>query len=327
MIKILDKSVADKIAAGEVVDRPSSIVKELVENAIDAGATSIIAEIKNGGKSYIRITDNGSGIPQEETELAFHRHATSKITQAEDLDALETLGFRGEALASIAAVSRTELITKTKTSKTGTRLYISGGEITDKSSIGAEEGTTLIVRDLFYNVPARLKFMKSDSTESGLILNFMSQIALAYPQIKIRMISNNNILFNTNGKGDRLHTIATLSGKSQSQHLIPIFGQKDYLTLTGYVSGPGESKSNRKSQVFFVNGRVIHSKVLEKGIAHAYRDKLFEGRHPIVYLFLEVSGSTVDVNIHPNKKEIRFFNEDFVRDFLCETIRAALSGK
>ena len=207
MIRLLDKSVSDKIAAGEVIERPISIVKELVENALDAGADSVVVEIKNGGKSYIRVTDNGCGIPSEEAETAFLRHATSKISTAADLDAIDTLGFRGEALASIAAVTRTEVITKTKGSKTGTRLILHGGRVITKEKTGCPDGTTIIVTDLFYNTPARLKFMKTDSAESGLIIDFMSQMALAYKDVKFRLINNGRILFSTQGDGNRLNTI------------------------------------------------------------------------------------------------------------------------
>ena len=203
MIRILDKDVADKIAAGEVVDRPLSIVKELVENSIDAGATTISVEIKKGGKEYIRVTDNGCGIPEDQVETAFLRHATSKISTAADIDAIETLGFRGEALASIAAVSRTEIITKTADTKTGVRMVVEGSDIRLKESTGCPDGTTFVVCDLFYNTPARRKFMKTDAAESSAVIEFMQQIALAYPELKIRMINNGTLLFSTNGKGDR----------------------------------------------------------------------------------------------------------------------------
>ena len=207
MIKVLDKNVADKIAAGEVIERPISIVKELVENALDAGADNLVVEIKNGGKTYIRVTDNGCGIPCEEVETAFLRHATSKIETASDLDAIDTLGFRGEALASIAAVTRTELVTKTADRKTGTRLVLHGGAVILKEQTGCPDGTTIVITDLFYNTPARLKFMKTDSAESGLIIDFISQMALAYKNVKFRLINNGKILFSTLGDGNRLNTI------------------------------------------------------------------------------------------------------------------------
>ena len=267
MIKLLLKSVSDKIAAGEVVERPSSVVKELVENSIDSGATSIIVEIKKGGSSYIRVTDNGSGIPKDEVELAFTRHATSKISTAEDLDNLITLGFRGEALASIAAVSITEIITKTSDKKTGTKVILEAGKVLENKAIGAPDGTTVIVEDLFFNTPARRKFMKSNASESNKIIDLMKNIALAYPKIKIRMVSNDSVLFSTPGTGERLDVITTLSGRQLTEKLIVIDTLGEDISLEGYVSGPGELRSSRKEQIFFVNGRVVDSKVIEKAIA------------------------------------------------------------
>lgn len=327
MIRILDKDVADKIAAGEVVDRPLSIVKELVENSIDAGASAITVEIKKGGKEYIRVTDDGCGIPENQVETAFLRHATSKISTAADIDAIETLGFRGEALASIAAVSRTEIITKIKDSKTGVHMIIEGSDIRTKEATGCPEGTTIVVHDLFYNTPARQKFMKSDAAESSAVIEFVSQMALAYPMLKMRMINNGTLLFSTNGKGDRYKNILTVFDKSIGEDLIPVRTSIDYLDIEGYVSDPGKSRATRKYQIFFVNGRVIESKVIQRGISQAYSDKLFEGRHPIVFLFLKVRPDTVDVNIHPNKKEVRFDDESFIIETIRKAIREALFSK
>ena len=327
MIRILDKDVADKIAAGEVVDRPLSIVKELVENSIDAGATTISVEIKKGGKEYIRVTDNGCGIPEDQVETAFLRHATSKISTAADIDAIETLGFRGEALASIAAVSRTEIITKTADSKTGTRMVIEGSEILQKESTGCPDGTTFVVCDLFYNTPARRKFMKTDAAESSAVIEFMQQIALAYPELKIRMINNGTLLFSTNGKGDRYKNILTVYDRSIGEGLIPVHAESGYLEVEGYVSNPGTSRATRRHQIFFVNGRVVESKVIQRGIAQAYADKLFEGRHPIVFLFLKVRPDTLDVNIHPNKREIRFDDEKFIIETIRSAVRESLLSK
>lgn len=327
MIRILDKDVADKIAAGEVVDRPLSIVKELVENSIDAGASAITIEINKGGKEYIRVTDDGCGIPQDQVETAFLRHATSKISTAADIDAIETLGFRGEALASIAAVSRTEIITKIKEAKTGVRMVVEGGNIRTKEATGCPEGTTIVVHDLFYNTPARRKFMKSDGAESSAVNEFAVQIALAYPMLKIRMINNGSLLFSTNGKGDRYKNILTVFDKSIGQDLIPVRSEADYLEIEGYVSDPGVSRATRRHQIFFVNGRVIESKVIQRGVSRAYADKLFEGRHPVVFLFLKVRPDTLDVNIHPNKKEVRFDDESFITETICTAIREALLSK
>lgn len=327
MIRILEKNVADKIAAGEVVDRPLSVVKELVENAIDSGASSIVCEIRKGGKSYIRVTDNGCGIPAGEAETAFLRHATSKIRQAEDLDHIGTLGFRGEALASISAVSKVEMITRTNEDKTGVRLFVEGGETTGRESIGCEVGTTVIVEDLFYNTPARLKFMKSDGAESALIIDFISQMALAYPHIKVQMKNNNNILFSTRGDGDRWKAIMTVGGANINDKLLTVDNTQGDRRLLGYVSGPGETRASRKNQVFFVNGRAVNSKLLEKAVDAAYRERLFQGRHPIAYLFLEVAPETLDVNIHPNKREVRFHDEGAISDFVKTGLSNALRVK
>ena len=327
MIRLLDKSVSDKIAAGEVIERPISIVKELVENALDAGADSVVVEIKNGGKSYIRVTDNGCGIPSEEAETAFLRHATSKISTAADLDAIDTLGFRGEALASIAAVTRTEVITKTKGSKTGTRLILHGGRVITKEKTGCPDGTTIIVTDLFYNTPARLKFMKTDSAESGLIIDFMSQMALAYKDVKFRLINNGRILFSTPGDGNRLNTILRVYHDVDSRNMVPVCHSEDGISVDGYISTPAFSKTTRGSQIYFVNGRVVSSKVIEKGVSEGYRERLFEGRYPVVYLFLHVDPHTIDVNIHPNKREVRFNEESMITDFIARAIRDALSSE
>lgn len=323
----LPKNIYDKIAAGEVVDRPLSIVKELVENSIDAGASSIVVEIKNGGKSYIRVTDNGSGIEKEDVELAFKRHATSKIKNVADLDHINSLGFRGEALASISAVSRVELITKTAAVKSGIRVKVEGGELLEKEDTGCPEGTTILVEDLFFNTPARLKFMKPDATESTLIIDFISKMTLAYPAIKIRLINNGNILFSTTGKGDIYANILTIYSKETGDKLIHLREEGHELYLEAFISAPNNSKTNRKSQIFFVNGRFISSKILENAITDAYQKKLFEGRYPIVFLFLKVNPEKLDVNIHPNKKEVRFDDERMVRDFVAAAIRKNLQTK
>lgn len=323
----LPKNVADKIAAGEVVDRPLSIVKELVENSIDAGSTSVIVEIRNGGKSYIRISDNGSGIEKDDVDLAFKRHATSKIKNASDLDHISSLGFRGEALASIAAVSRVELITKTAGEKSGIRIKIEGGEILEKEDTGCPEGTTIIVEDLFFNTPARLKFMKPDATESTLIIDFISKMTLAYPHIKMRLINNGNILFSTAGKGDIYSNILTIYSREIGDKLIHLQESDGQMSLEAFVSAPNNSKTNRKSQIFFVNGRQISSKVMENAVTDAYMEKLFEGRYPIAFLFLNVAPEKLDVNIHPNKKEVRFDDERLVREFIAQAIRSNMKTK
>ncbi|WP_165445376.1 DNA mismatch repair endonuclease MutL [Bacilliculturomica massiliensis] len=326
-IRELPRQVADKIAAGEVVDRPVSIVKELVENSIDAGATSITVEIKNGGKTYLRVTDNGCGIESGQAELAFKRHATSKIEEAEDLNRIETLGFRGEALASIAAVSRAELITKTREADSGYKLRIEGGEFVEKSDTGCPDGTTLVISDLFYNTPARMKFLKPDNTESTLIIDFMSKMALAYPSVKIRLINNCSVLFSTTGKGEIYTNILTIYSREIGEKLIRVDAEEEGLRLIAFVSPPSQSRTNRRNQIFFVNGRSVGSKVLERAVADAYTEKLFEGRYPIAFLFLSVSPERLDVNIHPNKKEVRFDDEKAVRDFVGAAIRRGLSTR
>ncbi len=327
MIRVLDKAIADKIAAGEVVERPVSIVKELVENSIDAGANSVTVEIKKGGKSYIRVTDNGCGIHREEADRAFLRHATSKISSVKDLDAIETLGFRGEALASIAAVTMCELITKTADSKTGTRFTIRGGQPVRTEQTGCPNGTTIVITDLFYNTPARLKFMKSDGAESGLIIDFVSQMALAYKDIRFCLINNGKVLFTTQGDGNRLNTIIRIYHDVDAKNMVPVSYSENGLSLEGYISTPAMSKTTRGSQIFFVNGRVVSSKVMEKGVTAGYKERLFEGRYPVAYLFLEVDPGTLDVNIHPNKREVRFDDEALISDFISMGIRQALATK
>ncbi|MGP1441898.1 MAG: DNA mismatch repair endonuclease MutL [Anaerovoracaceae bacterium] len=325
-IEELPSITAGKIAAGEVIERPVSIIKELMENSIDAGASSITVEIKSGGKSYIRVTDNGSGIMKDDAELAFKRHATSKLHTIKDLDTLSTLGFRGEALSSIAAVSRTELITCTSDAEIGTNIHVEGGAITENSDIGCQQGTTVIVRDLFYNTPARLKFMKKDNTESSLIIDFVSKMALAYPHVRIRLINNDNTLFSTPGRGERFSAIATVYDPQMAEKLIKIENRtNDGMTIEGYISAPDATRASRINQIFFVNGRYVQNKIIENAVRDAYREKVFEGRFPIAFLFLEVNPETLDVNIHPNKKNIKFDNEASVKSFIEQSVRKGLS--
>lgn len=326
MIKILDKGLADKIAAGEVVDRPISIVKELVENSIDANASSITVEIKSGGKDYIRVTDDGEGIEPNELSMAFVRHATSKILNETDLERINTLGFRGEALASIAAVSRVKLISKTENEKIGAGIRISGGEIIKEEQIGAPKGTTIVVSDLFFNTPARQKFLKSNAAEAGLIIDFLSKIALAYSDIKFRVINNGTILFATNGKNDKYKNILSIYSKDYNEKLLKVEKENEEMRIEAYISKPELTKTNRRQQIFFVNGRVISSKVLDTGVIEGYKERLFEGRYPVVFLFFEILPELVDVNIHPNKKEVRFKNEEAVMNFVAEAITEKLTS-
>lgn len=308
MIRILDEFIADKIAAGEVIERPLSIVKELIENSIDAGSSQIVIEIKNGGKSYIRVTDNGSGIVSDEIELAFERHATGKISKLSDLDHINTLGFRGEALASITAISRITVYSKTADSELGTKLKMQGGTTVSIEKTGMNTGTTMVVEDVFYNTPARRKFMKSDAAEATVIIDMIQKIAIYYSHIAFRLINNKQTVIATPGTGDILTTIQSIY--PSYRQLIEING--DY--VHGFISDPGSTKSNKRGQIFFVNGRYISSSTIEKGIVKGYGDRIFSG-HPICILFLEVNPETIDVNIHPNKKEIKFLHEeDIVKD-------------
>ncbi len=328
MIRALPKELADKIAAGEVVERPLSIVKELIENAVDAGAHAITCEIRKGGKEYIRVTDDGRGIASDEVALAFMRYATSKIATEEDLNAIGTLGFRGEALASIAAVSRVELVTKPREQKTGTRICLEAGEVLEISEAACEDGTTIVVTDLFFNTPARRKFLKPDNSEASLVTDYFSKMALAYPGIKLRLISNGTILYSTLGKGDLKQAILTLYSPQMAKGLVEAKGEGEGgMSLTGFISAPSYSRNNKRLQIFFVNGRWVKSKVMEDALEEAFSDKLFEGRHPAAFLFLQVDPHTVDVNIHPHKTEIRFYDERAVSEFLVRSIRRSLLAK
>lgn len=327
MIKILEKHIADKIAAGEVIDRPVSIVKELVENALDAEATSVTVEIRDGGRTYIRVTDNGFGIEEADVETAFRRHATSKISDVRDLDCIGTLGFRGEALASICAVSRTELITKTADSKSGRRVVVEASEVLENTAVGCPEGTTVTVRDLFFNVPARYKFLASDASESRKIIDFVSRIALSYPDVRFSMINGKNRVFTTSGKGNILANIISIYGKDIGEGLIPVSASAGGFTLKAFVSSPDRTLPSRSRQIFCVNGRIIASSVLEHALDKAYAERMFKGRFPIAFLFLSMPPEKLDVNIHPTKKEIRFDDNSEVEDFVADAIAYALKGE
>ena len=329
VIRQLPKETSDKIAAGEVVERPLSIVKELTENAIDAGADSITIEIRKGGKEYIRVTDNGCGIEKEQLELAFRRYATSKIYQDKDLYSIRTLGFRGEALASIAAVSRTEMLSKTRSARAGARISLIAGEKEEICDYACENGTTIVVRDLFFNIPARRKFLRADNSEASLITDYISKMALAYAAVRFRLINNGNILFATAGKGDIRSAIATVYGPAAAKNLIEIKSDPENTSfdLSGYISSPSDSLSTRRRQIFFVNGRWVRSKLIEQAVDDTFRDKLFDGRFPGAYLFLQISPQLLDVNIHPNKTDIRFMEEEQVKDYIYRKLRKALLVK
>lgn len=320
MIKVLDSFISDKIAAGEVIERPVSIVKELVENSIDAGAVTIYVEIKNGGKSYIRVTDNGCGIPSTEIHTAFLRHATSKIDRIQDLDNINTLGFRGEALASISAVSRLTIVSRTADSEIGTKHVLHGGQEISTEIVGSNVGTTVIVEDLFYNTPARRKFMGTASSETNAIISLLEQFAIYYAGIKFALVNNGTNVFTTTGDSNHINAITTIYPTNEYKNLIEI----NYKNVHGYISNPGITKTTRRGQLFFVNGRLVNSKIIEKGIDKGYGDRVFSG-YPIVILFIDVEPNTIDVNIHPGKKEIKFLNEEEIISNVYNAIASSLN--
>ncbi len=327
MIQVLDQHTIDKIAAGEVVERPSSVVKELVENAIDSGATAITIEIKDGGISFIRITDNGCGIPSGEVQTAFLRHATSKIKKIEDLLTASSLGFRGEALSSIAAVSQVELITKTSDSLTGVRYEIHGGKEITKEEIGCPEGTTFIIRNLFYNTPARRKFLKTSATEGGYVNELVEQIAMSRPDISFKFVNSGQNKLNTSGNGNVKDIIYQIYGRDISANLLPIDVQRDDMNLTGFVGKPYVSRGNRSFEHYFVNGRYIKSPIITRAIEEAYKTFVMVHKFPFVVLNLTVDSKLLDVNVHPRKMEMRYSRGEELYKFIFEEIRFVLLQK
>ena len=309
----LDRHVADLIAAGEVVERPASAVKELVENAVDAGATAVTVEIQNGGMSYLRVTDNGSGIAPEDAETAFLRHATSKLRTKEDLVCIGTMGFRGEALAAIAAVSKIDLMTKTKGGQ-GISLHLEAGTVLDRSEAGCPDGTTIIVRELFYNTPARLKFMKRDSVESSHVASVLQQQALAHPDISFRLIKDGETAMHTDGSGDLHGVVYAVFGRQLAADMVKVDSQWEQMRLTGFVTKPTATRGNRANQHFFVNGRPVRSKLLTAALEEAYANQMMSGRFPSCVLQVELPKEAVDVNVHPAKIEVKFANERAVFD-------------
>jgi len=324
-INVLEKHVAELIAAGEVIERPASIVKELLENSIDAGATAVTVEIKDGGIRYLRITDNGCGIEAEDVPTAFLRHATSKVKYEYDLDSIGTLGFRGEALASVSAVARVEMLTKTAAAQFGTRIQLEGGEQIELTEAGCPDGTTIVVRDLFYNVPARLKFLKRDSYEAGLISGVVDKIALSHPSISVKLIRDNKVELHTPGDGSVMSAIYAVFGKEFSNTLLPVDYLYQGVRVTGFSSIPDQSRVNRKSQHFFVNGRYIKSRTCASALEEAYRHSIMVGKFPACVLYMEVPADTVDVNVHPTKTEIRFVNEKTAYDATYFAVKSAIS--
>lgn len=326
-INILPKHLAELIAAGEVVERPSSVVKELMENSIDAGATKITVEIKNGGVRYIRITDDGCGIDREDIRAAFISHATSKIKVQEDLDSIFTLGFRGEALASVAAVSHIEMLTKTPEGSIGTRYLISGGVEEEIDDAGCPDGTTIIIRDLFYNTPARMKFLKKDITEGNYVSETVQRIALSHPEVSITLIKDNRRTLFTPGDGRLLTVINEVFGKEFASGLIEASGGTDDIKVSGYISKPVFARANRTMQHCFVNGRYVKIPVAASALDNAYKNRIMVGKYPSCVLFLTVNPRTVDVNVHPAKTQVRFSSEKSVYDAVYFSAVAALDKK
>lgn len=313
-INVLPKNIADLIAAGEVVERPSSVIKEFVENSLDAGAKNITVEIMNGGKTYMRVTDNGCGIDRDDVPKAFISHATSKISSVEDLDAIATLGFRGEALASVCAVSKVEMLTATESGENGTRYIIEGGEEVFYDDAGCPVGTTIVVRDLFYNIPARMKFLKKDVQEGNNIATVLERIALSNPQVSFRFIRDGKVQFSTPGDGELKSAIYAVFGKDFTDSLIPVQNELNGIKVNGFITKPTSCKNNRTMQIFFVNKRYVKSVVFLSALEAAYKNSIMVGKYPACVLFVDMPYEAVDVNVHPAKTEVRFFEEKKVFD-------------
>lgn len=326
-IKLLDKNTIDKIAAGEVVDRPSSVVKELVENAIDAKATAVTVEIKEGGIALIRITDNGCGIEKEQIPMAFCRHSTSKIRSVDDLLFISSLGFRGEALSSISAVSQVELITKTSAQLTGTRYVIEGGEERSIEDVGAPNGTTFLIKNLFYNTPARRKFLKTPQTEAGYISDLMERLALSNPDVSFKFINNGQVKLHTSGNGNLKDIIYHIYGRDITSNLLEINKTFDNFSVTGFIGKPIISRGNRNYESYFVNGRYVKSNLISKAIEDAYKGFMMQHKFPFTVLKIELKSTLVDVNVHPAKMELRFSNGEELYWNLMNEIQAVLKGK
>lgn len=326
-IAVLDQQTIDKIAAGEVVERPSSIVKELVENAIDAGATAVTVEITDGGKKMIRITDNGGGMERDQVPLAFLRHATSKIEKVEDLEHIASLGFRGEALSSIAAVAQVELITKTPSALSGVRYVINGGVQESLEDMGAPEGTTFLVRNLFYNTPARSKFLKSDTTEGNYVSTLMEQLALSHPEISFKYIQNKQVKLHTSGNYNIKDVIYNIYGRDITKALLEVSYENDFMKIEGFVGKPEISRSNRTFENYYINGRFVKNRIIAKGIEDAYKGFLMQHKFPFVSLHIQMEGNDLDVNVHPSKMEVRFARGTEVYDAVYETVHKALTTR
>ena len=325
-IQQLSPHVADLIAAGEVVERPASAAKELVENAIDAGARNVTVELQNGGMTFLRVTDDGCGIPADEAETAFLRHATSKLRQAADLEAIHTLGFRGEALAAISSVSRIDLLTKTADAPFGLSLHLEAGKVTQREEAGCPDGTTIIVRDLFFNTPARMKFMKRDTVEGSALLDTVRRLAVAHPEVSFRVLREGEELLHTSGDGQLLGAVYAVLGRQTAKDMIAVDSHWEKTALTGFVTKPAATRGNRSGQLFFVNGRYVRSKTLMAALEEAYRNRMMVGRFPACVLHLHIPEHLVDVNVHPAKTEVKFLNEREVFDCVRYGVQGALDG-
>ena len=323
-IRLLSPEVASQIAAGEVIERPASVVKELLENSLDAGARSITITIEEAGKKLIEVADDGSGIPSAELELAVSRHATSKLAHADELFSISTLGFRGEALASIASVSRMTATSRVQNEQEGARLRVEGGMAGKPAKVGTMVGTTVRVEDLFYNVPARLKFLKSDTTERRAIDVLVTRYALAYPGKRLKLSDGKNVVLQTSGDGDRRAILAALYGVDVARQMLEVMSDEEGLSLTGFVSPTSLTRSNRREITFFINGRWVHDVSLNTALLQAYHTLLMVGRYPLTALFLEIPPDEVDVNVHPAKAEVRFRNQDKVFSFVQRSVRRTL---
>jgi len=326
-IQVLDQGTINKIAAGEVIERPASVVKELLENAIDAKATAITVEIRDGGIAFIRVTDNGCGIPKEELPLAFLRHSTSKIKSVEDLFTVSSLGFRGEALSSIAAVAQVEVITKTSRSLTGSRYQIEGGEEKGLEEIGAPDGTTFIVRNLFFNTPVRRKFLKTAATEGSHVADLVEKIALSHPEISIRFIQNNQNKLHTSGNHNLKDIIYTVYGREITGNLLPVECRKEEVSVTGFIGKPVIARSNRNFENYFINGRYVKSGIINKAIEEAYKPFMMQHKYPFTLLHFTIEPEFLDVNVHPTKMELRFRDGETVFCMVRDTLADALKSR
>lgn len=326
-IKLLENNLINKIAAGEVIERPASIVKELVENSIDALSKNIIIEIKNGGTSFIKIQDDGIGIEKNQIKKAFLRHATSKLEKIDDLDSILTLGFRGEALASIASISMVEMSTKTKDEELGNKIIIEGGQIISEEQTASLQGTTFIVKNIFFNTPARRKFLKKDSVEGSYVSEIVNRLALAHPNISFTYINNGVEILRTMGDGNLKNTVFYIYGKEICKKLIPIHAIKNGFKINGLIGIPELSRGNRSYENFFINGRYIKSSVVQSAIEEGYEGKLMVGKFPVFIINMFVPQNTVDVNVHPTKLEVRFEDENFIHNFLCDAVEKTLKNQ